>query len=38
MNFVASVAGGIGLPQLVHVTKLMVDALSAIMTIPKMVL
>jgi hypothetical protein len=32
-NFVASAPGGIGLPQLVHVTKIKVAAFSAIVTI-----
>jgi hypothetical protein len=37
-NFVASVPGGIGFPQLVHVTMVMVEVLSAITPISVMVL
>jgi hypothetical protein len=36
-NFVASTAGGIGLPQLVHADMVIVAVFSDIMTIPMMV-
>jgi hypothetical protein len=38
MNFVASMPGGIGLPQLVQVTKVIVEAFSVMMIIWMMVL